>query len=250
MNKITVLVLVLALALTLTASAESMDLTGTWVLEKVLVEDTELNPAVLGISITLELKDDGTFVFSGSTRETDTENTDQNIVGTWAIENDFLALTNREDSSVINGSYSAEDDRLVISDEMSTIVLGREGEVVVEGPELPPSPVAAEGEEAFFGTWRMCATSFSGIYLPLPDNETNETLILDSGTCIMIVKDPNTGELVENVLNTRFRDGGLGLYNYEYSYEVTTPGTLWLTDDGTLCLTTDYDFTYYFSRVE
>ncbi len=250
MKKITVLVLALVLALTLTASAEPIDLTGTWVLEKILRGDAVSTPSLLGISITLELRDDGTFELSGSTREIDTEDYGQNIVGTWAMEDGALTLINQEGGAVINGSYSADDDRLLITDDMFTAVLGREGDVVVEGPDPLPSPVAAEGEEAFFGTWRMCATCFSGFYAPLPDSETNETLILDSGTCIMITKDPETGELVESVLNTRFKDGGLGLYNYEYSYDVATPGTLWLTDDGTLCLTTDYDFTYYFSKVE
>ncbi len=240
MNKFFAMVLAVVLALTPTAFAESIDLTGTWVLEKVFMGDIESSPSLFGLSITLELKDDGSFVLFGYTREMAAD-----VNGTWAMEDNICVLTNQKNGSVINSSFSAEDSKLVIPNELFTMVLAREDDVENASPAPLPSTVAAESEAAFFGTWRMYASSFNGIYFPLPDIDTNETLILDSGTCIMII-----GGVNESILNTRFKDGGLSLYNYEYSYDVATPGTLWLMEDGTLSLPTEYGYTYYFSKVE
>ena len=253
MNKLVAFVLGLALILAAVqpAIAETVDLTGTWVLERILIGGLELSPLAFGVSGALELKEDGNFVLSATVLDSETTGADtEDVIGSWALEENTLVLTSREDGAAITGCYSPEDRRLSITDEMFTMVMARESEAVLLAPAAQPVPVAAESEEAFFGTWRVCATDFNGIYIPIPDSDGNETLILDSGTCTMIYKDPYTGESRERPLTTRFQDGGLGLYNYEYSYDKTTPGTLRLMDDGTLCLFTEYEYTYYYSKVD
>lgn len=252
MRKIIVFVLSLTLILAATQSviAEAYDFTGIWVPEAYRIQGLDLSPAVFEGSVTLVLKDDGSFVLSGTTQNSETTASDPDLTGTWTVEENTFVLTISEDGSTLTGYYSPQKQRLVFSDELFTVVMAREGEAVVSAAAPVPVPTAAESEEAFLGTWRMCATSYNGIYFPLPDSDTNGTLILNNGTCIMIRTESRTGEPIEYALNTRFEDGGLGLYNYEYSYDRTTPGTLWMTDDGTLCLLTHYDYAYYYSRVE
>ena len=229
------LALTLAFSLALPACGEGADLTGIWVLEKVLLFREEVSPVMAEVRATLILKADGTLVLDASVRGKDSLAT-----GTWTMENGVCRLVDGR-NDVLTAQYEPATGRLLVTKEPLTLVMTRKGETSAASPGTLPAPVATESEAAFLGTWRLTAASGAGAASPI---RTNWTLTLESGR--MTLRRVQPDGTAQRVMETVFGDGVMRFADHGDT------GALQLMEDGTLSMRVDDGpgIVYFFTRAE
>lgn len=135
-----------------TAAAEGADFLGVWYMFEMQEDGESHSPADFGMSMSLELKEDGTVradYVMGSETESDE--------GSWALDGDAIVVT-------IQGTpmtFTLQDGQLISRDDEMSMSFGREP-VEVE-IYAPAEPVAA-GEADFEGSWTAIKYGMDGVY--------------------------------------------------------------------------------------
>ena len=194
-RKLTLLLACLmALTMALTGAAESLSPVGTWTLTGVEAEGMTLDPAMLGMEITMTLNEDGTaqMGMSGLAEEG----------GTWSVEGDVVTVIDPDGEEMPmtlteDGSLRAEQDGMAMIFTLST---GDEGQSVI-GAAAEVAVLEDVALEDFNGEWT--ATHGLAIEVPLETlgltmdaSIDNGNITISDGTNSDIVK----GELEENAL--------------------------------------------------
>ena len=233
MKKIYALLLAAVMAcLCVFAAAEETTetLAGEWFLTSMTADGMTVDPAVAGMAMTLALNEDGTV------KITTVQGEDEDVAeGTWAPAENGIALTVDGETMewpVENG---------VIKGAMGDIVL----ELSREKPEAEelPTAIAAESEEAFFGTWVPDKIYMAGVMMPVA--QLGEMLGIDTQSRLAIeagiaTEYSGTGDdAVVVPYTTSFTDGALTLSLRNPLYEEQggeefTNTVYSLTEEGSL----------------
>ena len=224
MRKLIALILALMLACALlpaTAEVAADSVLGEWFVTEMTQGDMTIDPATMGMEISLMLNEDGTMVMTMA---------GEGVEGTWEMADGKLLLTagEGEEASTVEITIG-EDGTLKGEDGGATLVFSREKN---EGVTIP-QPVAAESEDAFIGTWNLKMISMDGAVLPL---DMFASMGMDIGGTLTI--EPGKAGILVNVMiempeitgTTAFKDGQL-----EVSVEeLETPYVIQATDTGAL----------------
>lgn len=152
MKKIFAVMLALALLLSLAAVAEAADFLGVWYLSEVREDGQSYSPADFGMSMSIELLEDGSAV-GKSAMGADA----QELSGTWTQDGDTITVIIDDEAM----AFTIEDGTLVSGGDGAQMVFGREA-VEVE-IYTPAAPVTAE-EADFAGTWTAIKYGFDGTF--------------------------------------------------------------------------------------
>ena len=156
MKKIFAVVLAMMLAMTALcgAMAEQADLSGEWYLSAGEMDGTTIDAAMLGLSITFVLNEDGTAQGMGIG-----ENTEEVSEGTWAVTDTGVEITFDGDTAV--GAVN-EEGLLVLEQEGMKMIFSREAPVALE----LPAPVEAADIAEFDGEFVASLVCMDGINAP------------------------------------------------------------------------------------
>ena len=187
----------------LPAMAEGADVTGIWYLSSVMLGDTEMSPASIGMNLSFDLKADGTAVAIMAGAEETKEET-----ATWALnEEGALVITQDGTDSV----FTVGDGRL--EGDLGGVI----GVFTREAPvaEAAPAPVAAESEDAFLGSWKMTKVDMDGTLMPVDilssmGMEISAVLTVEAGKASVVLNFLGT-ELPAIEGSTAFADGALAM---------------------------------------
>lgn len=153
MKKFFAVLLTVAMLLSAAAVAEAADFLGVWYLVELQADGESFSPADFGMSMSLELKEDGT-AQADSVMGGDPEAQ----AGSWTQKGDAIVVT-IDDSPV---TFTLTDGQLIAADEEMTMVFGR------EAPEAeiftPAEPVAAV-EADFEGSWTAFKYGYEGHFM-------------------------------------------------------------------------------------
>ena len=204
MKKLISLVLILCMAcMLIPAVAEEESVLGTWYLKEAVMEGLTLQASDLGMSITMEFGEDGTLVVTtsyGGDPEVETD--------TWVQDGSVITITsNGQDMplTLANG---------VLSMDMGEGLMNFTREAAATEESAPAAAVAAEGEEAFFGTWVLSSIEVMGKSVPVSLLSTfgldmSVTITIEAGKATLAFT--YSGESKEQALETSFADGKLAL---------------------------------------
>lgn len=235
MKKAFAALLILSMLLSALAVAEAADVAGTWYLVELQSEGQTLNPSDFGMSMTLELKADGTVT---ATTSMDSEVGE----GTWEANGDKVTVTidgTAEEFALADGKLTADQDGM-------TMVFSQEEPTA--DTFAPAAPVQAE-EADFAGTWTAERIGLEGQYYPVSILGADVTATIE-GTTITL-----DGFLFSNTsMPLEFADGKLSFSGSDDESGVTMGITASLLEDGMLALDLDAGeqgaFTFYMSRAE
>ena len=239
MKKMMALVLgALLAALLLTAVAEADVPTGEWYLVEAVTSGMHMNPAELGMSVTLFLNEDGsakvTSVYEGEEPEEES--------GTWTQEGNVVTVTT-ESGPV---ELTLADGRLSMTIEVGEMIYAQEKPAAAELPQ----PVAAESEEQFFGVWTPRELISQGVHVDLADAGIVEgQWRVEAGKMTETSGAGDAATVTE--YTTEFVDGVLKLTPVD-DPELELP-PLTLNDDGSISVTVtedDTDLTLYLRKAE
>lgn len=235
MKKAFAALLILSMLLSALAVAEAADAAGTWYLIEIQSEGQSLNPADLGMSMTLELKADGTV--------TGTTSMDDEVgEGTWEANGDKVTITINDDAQ----EFTLADGKLTSDQDGMTMVFSQEEPVA--NAFTPAAPVQAE-EADFAGTWKAERIGLEGQYYPVSILGADVTATIE-GTTITL-----DGFMFSNTsMPLEFADGKLSFSGSDEESGVSMGITATLLEDGMLALDLDAGeqgaFTFYLSRAE
>ena len=217
MKKLISLILILCMACML-VPAMAEDAAGIWYAVEMTSEGLTIKPAEVGMSMTLELKEDGTaemVMEMAGQKDTD--------AGTWSVEGDTLSMTFKEatlTATIADGKFAMEQDG-------ANITFSK------EAPEVATaSPVAAESEADFLGNWTLAAADVMGMHVTADlmsafgIGSVEISLLVEEGKATL---SSNQSESA-GVMTTAFQDGKLILT----AGDVTIP--VEKMDDGTIAL--------------
>lgn len=162
MKKLLAILLALALCMGF-ALAEDVDVTGTWYLNEMASGDMVVNPAAMGMEMTMTLNADGTATVTQNGDPTD---------GTWAMEEGNVVVTMEGDPM----PFSPEEGKLVVRESGMTMTFEKEKAAVdtfVLG-EAKTDAVMAD----YIGTWNATLAEMMGMQLPM------ETLGMSMQFCV------------------------------------------------------------------
>ena len=152
MKKIFAVMLALAMLLSMAAFAEAADFLGIWFLASMEMDGATYSPADFGMSMMMELREDGT-AYSEQAMGEDS----QVAEGTWAQDGDAIVVT-IDDSPA---SFTLQDGQLVAEEEGQIMVFSREP---VEAEVYVPAAVVAAEEADFNGAWTAFKVGMAGVY--------------------------------------------------------------------------------------
>lgn len=224
MKKIVSLLLVLCLMGVMASAVAEADLAGsTWYLVSLVQEGVAVNPAEMGLEISMTLNADGTSSMVAYGEET---------TGSWNAEGEVISITDsdgntQEFSPNENGELVAEmgeDNRMVFSQ------TAPEASAQADAPVA----VAAESEEEFFGTFNPVSVSVMGMAMPLEMifGDALPVFTVESGKVTTVSGEGD--EAVTDVQPFAFEDGVLKLFAAEG--DETPVATVQLAEDGTILL--------------
>ena len=200
---LSLLTALMMLCVLLPAAAEGADVTGIWYLSSVMLGETEMSPASMGMNLSFDLKADGTAVaFMAGAEETKEE------TATWAL--------NEEGAVVI--SQDGVDTVLTVSDgRLEGDLGGVIGVFTREAPvaEEAPAPVAADSEDAFLGSWKLTKVDMDGTLMPVDvlsaaGMEMSAVLTVEAGKASVVLNFLGM-ELPAIEGATAFADGALAM---------------------------------------
>ena len=107
--------LILSMLLTAVAVAEAADVTGTWYLVEMREGEQSINPADFGMSITMQLNEDGTAILDSSI-ETEPQN------GTWSMDGETIVVVDGDGQPM---NFVQQDGQLVADEDGHGMIFGR-----------------------------------------------------------------------------------------------------------------------------
>ena len=153
MKKLFAVLTVLAMLLSAAAIAETADFLGIWYLVAMQSDGETMNPADFGMSMIMELKEDGSVqAETAMGEEADPQE------GTWAQDGESIVVTIDGDPA----SFVFQDGQLVGTDEAMSMVFGREP---AEGEVYTPAEVVAAEEADFEGAWTAVKYGADGLFM-------------------------------------------------------------------------------------
>ncbi|HPJ02510.1 MAG TPA: hypothetical protein PKU80_06695 [Candidatus Limiplasma sp.] len=190
MKKFAALLLALLMIGTL-ATAQSFDFTGTWYLVSISAEGVTLNPADMGMEMSMTLNADGTGAVSTTGEE--------DKVASWALDGETLTVTADEEPLAFTVS---EEGQLVAEAEGAVMTFGREPAApgFVAAAEIPAEDIAA-----FDGTWTITTVNAYGMVVPFAamaqSGLENATVVIENGAVTSFdATEPAVGTLVDGKL--------------------------------------------------
>ena len=235
MKKLFALMTVLVMLLCSAAIAETAEITGEWYMTEMNMEGMSINPATMGMDIMMVLNEDGTATLTSVTGEDEPQVQE----AAWKQEESGIVLTIEEETTTL----TLEDGSLKMAlDENNYYLFAREK---AEAAPLP-TPVAAENEEAFFGTWTMSQIEMGGIMLPASMMGMDAAVMtVEAGKVVVTSGEENTE------YTSAFADGALTITE---NIENAEPMSLVLNDDGSLAMPVAFGeevmMTVYFTKAE
>ena len=212
-------ILVAMILLCSLALAESADLIGEWHLSNVEVNGVSVNPAMMGMDMIFIFNEDGTvdasMIYPGEEPDAQT--------GVWAAVEGGVEITINDNPVVID----FDGEHLRLAQEDGTMEFSRDVAAVVL-----PSVVAAEGPEAFEGTWTLSQVSMMGMMVPAALTQATGSLVVDGAQ--VTITTAALGEESSGEMLGEFADGVLVL-----AEDVPSDATnqqLALMDDGSVAL--------------
>lgn len=155
MKKFLAILLVLCMGcMLLPAMAEGTDFLGDWYLIKYIMDGQEIDPSMLGMSLTMTFKEGGIGV---ATTVQGGEETPNDF--TWELRDGALIMISEGEEATI----AFEDGLMNVSVSGGGMIFSREAPASV----APAEPVAAESEEAFLGSWTAVKANMEGTIIPL-----------------------------------------------------------------------------------
>lgn len=221
MRKLISIVLILCMAcMMIPAVAEENSLIGTWYLKEAVSGEMTLDVSMLGMSMSIELKEDGT----------------AEVVTAYGEESSAKEGTWTQDGETVTVTADGEPGQLTFAD--GTLIMEQEGGKMIFTQEVPeaatPSTtlIEAESEEAFFGTWELSSMEIMGQLVPVAllsgfGMDITAALTIEAGKAILSFS--FNGEAKETEIPTTFTEGKLAL-----SAEETEFAPLALTESGDL----------------
>ena len=172
-------VLMTGMLMTPVMAAEEADVIGTWYLNVMDMEGTQMNPASMGMELSMEVSEDGT-VLAKMTDEEDTR-------GTWVIEDGVLVFTDENDT-VMNFTFA--DEELTTEEDGVKMIFGREK---AEAEIFEPGEIVAEPKlEDFNGKWAATIMEAFGMQMPVAMAEMEMTLEIEGGKATLHFNDGMT----------------------------------------------------------
>ena len=215
MKKLISLVLILCMACMLIPALADGDAAGVWYVKTMKQGEQEMDMASVGMTFTLTLNADGTCAFdmAGDVSE-----------GTWSQEGDTVTITIDGDPA----SGTMADGLITLSQGSVEMVFSQEAPAA-----LPTSGdiIAAESEEAFFGTWQLASLDMMGQTIPVDmlsslGMDVQVTMTIEAGKATMAVG--FNGQSQEATMTTSLQDGKLSLVEGSSALSVA------LTESGNL----------------
>ncbi len=155
MKKLLAIVLALCVGcMLLPAVAEEADFLGEWFLIKLVMGETEIDPSMMGLSISMTFNEGGT-----GTAATIQGGEEETHEFTWEQRDGQLVMI----SDGEEGPITLEDGLMKIASPSGDMILSREAPASAVAAE----PVAAESEETFLGTWSATRVNMEGTMISL-----------------------------------------------------------------------------------
>lgn len=218
MKKILSVLLVLLLAFACVTAASADDMTGVWSLTGVKVGLFTVDPGTFGVSMSITLKADGTFVL-------DQGGDSELMEGTWTMEGNTLYFTSEGETLSLNYDGSC----------LSGWVQGWQITVHKTGPAADPLPARIDAQDisAFNGSWIPSRIGVNGVYMDFSalsalgideDKLRGVSFSIDNGLITPVGEGATAGDALQFELN----GGELTAVSGGETYRIC------LFDDGTL----------------
>lgn len=221
MKKLIALTLILCMACMLVPAMADESIVGTWYLSEISAQGQSFSPATFGMSMSFDLKEDGT-----AEGVTSYGSESQAVTGTWKLEGETISIT--VDNATQSGSFTG--DSFTIESPDGSMIFTR------NAPEAAPAAgntVAADSEAAFYGTWVLSSVEIMGQSVPVEmfaafGLDMKITATIEAGKTTLAMS--YNGESQQKDLSSSFRDGKL--YLADEGSEIA----LALTEGGALTL--------------
>ena len=221
MKKLIALTLILCMACMLVPAMADESIVGTWYLSEISAQGQSFSPATFGMSMSFDLKEDGT-----AEGVTSYGSESQAVTGTWKLEGETISIT--VDNATQSGSFTG--DSFTIESPDGSMIFTR------NAPEAAPAAgntVAADGEAAFYGTWVLSSVEIMGQSVPVEmfaafGLDMKITATIEAGKTTLAMS--YNGESQQKDLSSSFRDGKL------YLADEDSEIALALTEGGALTL--------------
>ena len=238
MKKLLCALLTLAL-LCACAAAETADVTGTWYLNEVQTAALSLNPAMLGMEMTVTLNEDGTASANSNGSEETT--------GTWEMDGETVNVTIEGDPLAMaldeNGNLVATE-----TETGTVLVFGREkAEVEYFDPGTELTDVTMED---FDGKWNATIVNMSGIEMPVSDVGGEITIELSGGNGTVTESSAGSDEPRAFEVAGELADGVLTLTESGSDEDTPASMTLKLYDSGVMAYAQGEIGVIYFEKAE
>ena len=237
-SKILTIALAAALLCANAFALEPDDIVGEWYFNVLEQNGMTLNPASMGLGMTLILNEDKTALMLN-----DSEN--EGDVDDWSIDGDTLVIG--EDEYAL---YAELVDGTLVIDmgEDGIMVFGRE--LIVEQTHADFPAVAAAGISEFDGVWTGDLAEMFGMRFPMESDVVGREMRLSIANGEITLYEAMMGvDPKETVINGVFEDGTI-VIEYEIYGGVETT-VLSLREDGSLSFTIGEDGTiYYFAKAD
>ena len=219
MKKALAALVILSMLLGAVALAEAADAAGTWYLIEMVEDGQSINPADLGLTITLTLNDDGSAVMDSG----------EGMEGTWTQDGDSVIVTIDGDAM----DFALADGTLTAAEDDMTMVFSRD---TVEG-FAPAAVVEATAIEDFNGTWEAYKAGIMGMYIDVEQLGENVSVTIENGVVSLggsMFEDSEDTQAIE----MNFVDGVLSMAVDE---ENGGSFSFQLLEDGNLVMTMNMD---------
>ena len=235
MKKAFAAMMILCMLLSAVAVAEAGDVAGTWYLNELVMEGMTMNPADMGMQVTMELKEDGTAAMTSSIDGTTTE-------GTWAQDGETVTVTTDGDEvafALADGKLSADmgDGVMVFTKDQP------------EGETFAPAEPIQAAEEDFAGAWKAEYIGMEGSYYPVSLLGSDVTAKIE-GTKITL-----DGFMFSNTeLPLEYADGALSMSGTDEESGTSMSVQAQMLEGGMLAVQMDAgetgSFSFYMVRAE
>lgn len=224
------LTLVLALSAMSFAAAEAADIAGTWYLNQAEAEGIALDPAMLGLDMTLILNADGSCVLSmmGDSEQT-----------SWAVSGSQITIGSGAETI----TALLEGENLVIVQDEVKLIFGKEK---TQTETYVPGAVRTDATaEDFKGTWSVWMCDMMGMQVPVASLGMGMTIIIDGDTVTII---ENEGDETDTEYGTVIYENGKAIVDANTDDEIA----LHMLEDGSLAIIEEEDgmtVSLYFEKI-
>lgn len=207
------------------AAAETADIAGEWY------------GTVFGLSMTMTLKEDGTYTMSMADEEAEP--------GTWSFDGTTLTL---DEGSEGETAFAYDGESLSANMEGVDFVFTREPIATYE-----PAPARADAAlEEFSGSWDATTIGMMGMYFSPDMIDAAISLSIDGTTVVMTILQADS-EPEAVTVEAAFADGVLTMADPSSTEDSSVQWILSLLEDGTMSMFTQMEgieMTYYLSPAE